>query len=174
MWSDLVNQPFGSSFAIGTVISLVLALSLITWQGIRYARAAWPSDETLLADDTAMTLSRVPWLDYSNSRWKTTVFPRAEVTGLRYSVIASAKGRAFYGIRFLAHGRRWVLPDLPAVDAQRILKALQALGYDVPDDPKLQKRIDELRSMEMGDTSWLDTSWMNHEPQNRSDKTDRR
>jgi hypothetical protein len=159
MWHDLVSSPSGSS-VVFIPIGLMLFLGLFGWQGFRYARAAWASDETFHCDRGAITISRIPWLDFSNRTWHTYSYPLAEVSAIRFAVIASAKGRSFWGLRFRAHGRKWALPGLEAPEAKTILTGLKALGADVPDDPKLDKRIKQTLEMRFGDTSWMDRSWM--------------
>ena len=159
MWHDLTNGSSGSS-VVFIPIGLMLFVGLFGWQGFRYARAAWASDETFHCDREAITIKRIPWLDFSNRTWRTYTYPLSEVRAIRFAVIASAKGRAFWGLRFRSHGRKWALPGLEAPEAKEILTGLRALGADVPDDPKLDKRIKETLEMRFGDTSWMDRSWM--------------
>jgi len=159
MWHDLTNASSGSSVVL-IPIALMLFVGLFGWQGFRYARAAWASDETFHCDREAITIKRIPWLDFSNRKWRTYTYPLSEVNAIRFAVIASAKGRAFWGLRFRARGRKWALPGLEAPEAKEILTGLRALGADVPDDPKLDKRIKETLEMRFGDTSWMDRSWM--------------
>jgi phosphoribosylformylglycinamidine (FGAM) synthase PurS component len=165
MWHDLASAPTGSSGFLIPVIGLMLFIGLFGWQGFRYARAAWASDETFHCDREAITISRIPWLNFSNRIWRTYTYPLTEVSAIRFAVIASAKGRQSWGLRFRAHGRKWVLPGLEAPEAKTILTGLKALGADVPDDPKLDKRIKETLEMRFGDTSWMDRSWMNPDKQ---------
>jgi hypothetical protein len=87
-------------------------------------------------------------------------YPLTEVSAIHFSVVASARGRAFWGLRFRAHGRMWALPGLEAPEAKGVLTALRALGAEVPDDPKLDKRTKETLETRLGDTSWMDRSWM--------------
>ena len=124
------------------------------------AIAAWASDETFHCDRESITIKRIPWLDFPNRGWRTYTYPLADVNAIRFAVIASAKGSAFWGLRFRAHGRKWALPGLEAPEAKQILTGLRALGADVPDDPRLAKRIKEALEMRFGDTSWMDSSWM--------------
>ena len=159
MWHDLTKATSGSSVVFIPIV-LMLFIGLFGWQGFRYARAAWASDETFHCDREAITIKRIPWLDFSNRTWRTYTYPIAEVSAIRFAVIASAKGRAFWGLRFRAHGRRWALPGLEAPEAKTILTGLKALGADVPDDLKLDKRIKQTLEMRFGDTSWMDRSWM--------------
>ncbi len=159
MWHDLTNAPSGSS-VVFIPIGLMLFIGLFGWQGFRYARAAWASDETFHCDREVITIKRIPWLDFSNRTWRTYIYPLSEMSAIRFAVIASAKGRAFWGLRFRAHGRRWALPGLEAPEAKEILTGLRALGADVPEDPKLDKRIKETLEMRFGDTSWMDRGWM--------------
>jgi hypothetical protein len=164
IWHDLVSSPSGSS-VVFIPIGLMLFLGLSGWQGFRYARAAWASDETFHCDREAITISRIPWLDFSNRAWRTYTYPLPEVSAIRFAVIASAKGRSFWGLRFRAHGRRWALPGLEAPEGKTILTGLRALGADVPDDPNLDKRIKQTLEMRFGDTSWMDRSWMDPKEQ---------
>lgn len=165
MWQDLKAAPLQSAAFFGPVLGLAFFLALFGWQGVRYARAAWASDETFHCDRAALTISRVPWLDFSNRTWRTHTYPLTEVSAIRYAVIASAKGKSFWGIRFKAHGRQWALPDLEAPDAKAILTGLKNLGADVPDDPKLEKRLKEWHDNQFGNTDWLDRSWMDPDKQ---------
>jgi len=160
MWHDLASAPSSSSDFLVPVIGLAIFTGLFGWQGFRYARAAWASDEMFHCDREAITISRIPWLDFSSRTWRTYTYPLTEVSAIRFAVIASAKGRSFWGLRFLAHGRKWALPGLEAPEAKNILTGLKALGADVPDDPNLDKRIKETLEMRLGDTSWMDRSWM--------------
>jgi hypothetical protein len=169
MWHDLVSSPSGTS-VVFTPIGLMLFLGLFGWQGFRYARAAWASDETFHCDHEAITISRIPWLDFSNRTWRTYTYPLSEVSKIRFAVIASAKGRSFWGLRFRAHGRKWALPGLEAPEAKTILTGLRALGADVPDDPNLDKRIKQTLEMRFGDTSWMDRSWMDPKEQSGTEK----
>lgn len=160
MWHDLASAPSGSSGFLVPVIGLGIFLGLFGWQGLRYARAAWASDETFHCDREAITISRIPWLDFSSRTWRTYTYPLTEVSAIRFAVIASAKGRSFWGLRFRARGRKWALPGLEAPEAENILTGLKALGADVLDDPNLDKQIKETLEMRFGDTSWMDRSWM--------------
>ncbi|MBS1813624.1 MAG: hypothetical protein JSS87_01985 [Acidobacteria bacterium] len=160
MWHDLANAPASSSGVLIPVAGLTLFIGLFGWQGFRYARAAWPSDETFHCDRESIAISRIPWLNFSNRVWRTYTYPLTEVSAIRFAVIASAKGRQIWGLRFRAHGRRWALPGLEAPEAKTILTGLKALGADVLDDPKLDKRIKQTLEMRFGDTSWMDSSWM--------------
>ena len=159
MWHDLTNASSGSS-VVFISIGLMLFIGLLGWWGFCYARAAWASDETFHCDREALTVKRVPWLDFSNRAWRTYTFPLAEVSAIRFAVIVSMRGAVYRGLRFRAHGRKWVLPGLEAPEAKGILTGLRALGADVPEDPKLDKLIKKTLEMRLGDTSWLDRSWM--------------
>lgn len=159
MWLDMKHADLGSSGFLAPLLILLVGTVYMSWKGFRYARAAWASDETFHCDCDAITISRVPWLDFSNRTWRTYTYPLTEVSAIRFAVIASAKGRSFWGLRFRAPDRKWALPGLEAPEAKTILAGLSALGADVPDDPKLDKRIKETLEMR-GDTSWMDRSWM--------------
>jgi hypothetical protein len=164
MWHDLNYASSGwSVFFI--VSGLVIFTGLFGWQGFRYARAAWASDEKFYCDREGITIKRIPWLDFSNRTWRTYTYPLADVSAIRFAVIASAKGAAFWGLRFQARGRRWALPGLEAPEAKQILAGLKALGADVPDDPAIDKRIKETLETRLGDTSWMDRSWMDSNKQ---------
>lgn len=165
MWHDLSSARSGSSEFSVPVIRLTLFVGLFGWQGFRYARAAWASDEIFHCDRHAITIKRIPWLDFSNHIWRTYTYPLTEVHAVRFAVIASAKGQQYWGIRFRARGRRWALPGLEAPEAKTILAGLKAVGADVPDDPKLDKRIKQTLEMRFGDTSWMDRSWMDSNKQ---------
>ena len=159
LWHSLSSGSVDSGLIV-LLIAMSLVAGLVGWQTVRYARAAWPSDETLHCDRAAITIRRVPWLDFSNRSWTTHRFPLAQVTNIRFAVIASAKGRSIWGLRFRAPGRMWAMPGLEAPEAKTILVGLKSLGADVLDDPKLEKRVKETLAERHGDTSWMDTSWM--------------
>lgn len=165
VWHDLAGAPLNSGRFLVPVVGLIVLVGLFGWHGFRYARAAWASDETFHCDRQAITISRVPWLNFSNDTWRTYVYPLPEVRRIRFAVIASAKGRQFWGIRFQAHGRRWALPGIEAPEAKAILSGLRALGADVPEDPKLEKRIEQTLEMRFGNTSWMNRSWMDKDKQ---------
>jgi hypothetical protein len=159
MWHDLTRDPPGS-FLFFIMIVMVPFIGLFSWQLFLYSRAAWASDETFHCDREGITIKRIPWLDFSNRTWCTYTYPLSEVSAIRFAVIASAKGRAFWGLRFRSRGRKWALPGLEAPEAKDILRGLKALGADVPEDPNLDKRSKETLEMRVGDTSWMDRSWM--------------
>lgn len=159
IWEDLNSDTSGLTLVF-TAIALLPFLGLFGWQQFRYARAAWASDETFHCDREAITIKRIPWLDFSNRAWRTYTYPLAEVSDIRFAVIASQRGGVLWGLRFRAHGRKWALPGLEAPEAKEILTGLRALGADVPNDPKLDKLIKAAMGMRFGDTSWMDRSWM--------------
>jgi hypothetical protein len=163
MWHDLANAQ--SDSLVFFIFVFVPLIGLMGWQGSRYARAAWPSNETFHCDSKALTISRIPWLDFSNRTWRTHTYPLSEVKAIRFAVIASAKNRSYWGLRFQSHGRKWALPGLEAPEAKQILTALRALGADAPDDPELDERIKKILEMRSSDTSWMDRSWMNSNKQ---------
>ncbi len=160
VWNYLASTPTESSWFVGDVILLLLAAAGLSWHAFRYARVAWASDETFHCDRQAITISRIPWLDFSNRTWRTHTYPLTEVRGIRFAVIASANRERIWGLRFRAYGRRWALPGLGATEAKAILVGLKALGADAPEDPELDKKIKLARQMQFGDTTWMDRSWM--------------
>jgi hypothetical protein len=125
MWQDLVSAPLGSAGFIAPIIFLSVGAALMGWQGSRYARAAWASDEKFHCDREAITISRIPWLNFSNSTWRTCTYPLTEVSAIRFAVIASAKNKSFWGLRFRAPARKWALPGLEAPEAKTILLGLE-------------------------------------------------
>jgi len=60
MWDDLTGASSTSSDVFVVVMIIALLPGLGGWQGFRYARAAWPSDETFHCDHEAITISRIP------------------------------------------------------------------------------------------------------------------
>jgi hypothetical protein len=160
MWTDLSSKPVTSSdflFPFCIVLSFVIFMS---WLGIRWSLAAWPTDDALHCDRNTFTVSRAKWLDTQNKLIPES-YPLAQISELRYSAIATAKGSTIYGLRFRLNGKKQkLLSELEAPEAKVILNALKALGADVPDDPKLQKRIQSALEMRGTDTSWMDRSWM--------------
>jgi hypothetical protein len=158
MWQDMAKAPIGSSDFIVPLILLIAGAAFMGWVGFRWSMAAWPSDEVFRCDRENLTISRVPYLDFRNQKWVTKSYSLSSVKQLDFGAIASSKGSTISGIRFRIDGKRHkTLPGLEPPDAKRILEGLKALGANVPDDPKLDKRIKETS----GDTSWMDRSWMN-------------
>lgn len=143
MWYDISTSPINSAdfiFPLSLVALFVVFMGYVTK---RYLLAAYPSDEAIHCDRLTLTVSKVPWLDVSNSKWTTRSYLLRDVSQLRFGIIASAKGASIYGIRFVADGKRQkVLPGLEAPEAAEILKALRELGANVVDDPKLSKKVE--------------------------------
>lgn len=144
MWHDLSSYPVDSGsfvFPFVLLLSFPPFIGLLLW---RYVVSAYPSDEAFQCDRSMLTISKVRWLDFRNKRWHSRSYALAEIGNMRYQAIASAKGTSIYGLRFVAGGRdQRVLPGLKASEADKILKALQVLGVDVPDDPELPRRLAE-------------------------------
>src|SRR5579872_6413103 len=136
LWHDLSTSPVDSGnflVPLVLVLSFPLFMGLISW---RYVVMAYPSDESFHCDRSTLTLSRVRWLDIHNKDWQTRSYPLADIADIRYRAVASAKGGSIYGLRFLAGGKtQRVLPGITPRQADKVLKALKALGADVPDDP---------------------------------------
>jgi hypothetical protein len=151
MWDGISSSPVGSQgFIVPTV--LLLSAPVLMFLGLwRYIVFTWPSDETFQCDRSTVSLSRVPWLDFGNKDRETRSYPLAEIRNVRYQALASVRGTAIYGLRFnTGDETQRVLPGLKPHEADRILKALKALGADVPDDPKLIKKLAE----ENADNQW--------------------
>jgi hypothetical protein len=144
MWHDLSSSPVDSGnfmFGVALLLGMGLLMVLLLW---RYTLSAYPSDETFQCDRSMLTVSKVRWLDFKNEHWDTRSYAVAEIATMRYRAIATARGMSIYGLRFIAGGRKQrVLPGLKPSEADKILKALKVLGVDVPDDPKLPKRLAE-------------------------------
>lgn len=126
---------------------LTVGGGLVAWMGFRWSAAAWPSDENFHCDHTTLTITRIPYLDFSDRTWKTKSYALRDIENFRFAIYASAKNSSIYGFRFNANGSRYkILPGLEAPEARDILKGLQRFGVDVVLDEKLQKKVDkELR-----------------------------
>lgn len=145
MWHDMVNATIGSSDFLVPVGILIFSSGLLGWLSFRWSTAAWPSDETLYCDHTALTISRIPYFDFGNRMWQTHSYLSRDIERFRFAVYASSRGTKIYGFRFVANGRRHkTLPGLEAPDAQKILKALQSFGVNVVLDNKLQKKVNKV------------------------------
>ncbi|HSR07995.1 MAG TPA: hypothetical protein VLM42_12650 [Bryobacteraceae bacterium] len=144
MWHDLSTSPVDSG---NFLVPLVLVLSFPVFVGLiswRWVVMAYPSDESFHCDRSTLTISRVRWLDIHNKDWETRSYPLADIEKIRYQALASAKGSSIYGLRFLAGGKtQRVLPGITPRQADKVLKALKALGADVSDDPEFSKRLEE-------------------------------
>jgi len=144
MWRDMSNVTFESRSFLVPLGILTVGCGLIVWMGFRWSAAAWPSDENVLCDHTTLTITRIPYLDFSNRTWKTKSYALRDIEKFRFAIYASAKNSSIYGFRFNANGSRYkTLPGLEAPEAQNILKALQRFGVDVVLDEKLQKKVDK-------------------------------
>jgi hypothetical protein len=144
MWHDMSNANVESGSFLVPLGLLIGFCGLVMWMGFRWSAARWPSDETLRCDHIALTISRIPYLDFHNSNWKTKSFALRDIEQFRFDIYASAKRSSIYGFRFRVNGRRHkTLPGLEAPEAQDILKALQRLGIDVVLDDWLQIRVAE-------------------------------
>jgi hypothetical protein len=142
MWHDMSDATIGSSDFLVPLGILIISGGLLGWMSFRWSAAAWPSDETLHCDHTALTISRVPYLDFRNRTWKTKSYTLRDVEKFRFAVYASAKNSSIYGFRFRANGRRHkTLPSLKAPEAHNILTALRRFGIDVVLNDKLQKKV---------------------------------
>jgi hypothetical protein len=125
-------------FFVATVVLLVCALAFLPGKHGR------PSMWHDLKSSPAETVSKVPWLDIHNKHWDSRSYTLTDIVDLRYQAIARAKGSSIYGLCFVAAGRAHrVLPGLKPREADKILKALKALGADVPDDPTLSRKLAE-------------------------------
>lgn len=145
MWHAMSRSAVGSpGFMYPIYMFLGIALFLFVLQR-RYVLYAYPSAETFRCDHSGVTLSRVPWFDTSNTHWRTRTYSIGELEDVRYGVIAISKGASIYGLRFnTGIDAHRVLPGLAPRDAHRILQVLKAFGADVPDDPKLQRKLEEV------------------------------
>lgn len=146
MWHDLSSSPVNSGDFIFPLVLLLAFPILMTLLLRRYVVSAYPSGETLRCDRSTLTISKVRWLDIHNKRRDTHSYQLTDIFDIRYQAIAYARGTSIYGLHFIAQGRtQRILPGLTAREADKILKALKALGADVPDDPTLWKKLAEER-----------------------------
>jgi len=144
MWQDISNASIESGSFLVPLGILIVGCGLLLWMGFRWSAAAWPSDETLRCDHTALTISRIPYLDFRNRTWKTKSYALRDIERFRFAIYASAKGSSIYGFRFRVNGQRYkTLPGLEAPEAQNIMKALQTFGIDVVLDDALQTKVTE-------------------------------
>jgi hypothetical protein len=144
IWHDVSPSPVDSE---GFIILLIILVScsvlmvLLTW---RYIVLAYPSDEAFHCDSLALTTSKVRWLDISNKHWDTHSYTLASLQEMGYEAIAHLRGTSIYGLRFIAGGKTYrILPGLKPRQADKILKALKALGVEVIDDSTLLRKLAE-------------------------------
>ncbi len=139
MWHDFATYPVNSSGFIVPLLILLGCSALVVLVSWRYVVMAYPSDEIFYCDCSTLTISKVRWLDIHNKDWRTRSYSLHEVTELKYRSVATAKGRAVYGLRFKAGGRsERVLPGLGTHDAGKILKAVKSFGVDASGQPQLE------------------------------------
>ncbi len=143
MWHDISTSPINSGDLIFPLSLVLLFAVSMGFLATRYLLAAYPSDEAVHCDQSTLIVSKIPWLDVSNSKWTIRSYPLKDVSQLRFGIIASAKGYSIYGICFVAEGKtQRVLSGLEAPEAAEILRALKELGADVVNDPKLSKKVE--------------------------------
>jgi hypothetical protein len=147
LWHNFSSSPVDSG---DFTTKLVITLSVLVLTGLtswRWVVSANPSDESFHCDRSTLTISRVRWLDFHNKDWHTRSYRLADIANIRYQPVGrmgSGKGSSIYGLRFLAGGKtQRVLPGITPRQADKILKALKALGADVPDDPEFSKILEE-------------------------------
>ncbi|HTZ75274.1 MAG TPA: hypothetical protein VMB47_15230 [Candidatus Aquilonibacter sp.] len=145
MWQYLSSRPVHSAFFSFELVLLLITppfLLLAIW---RYTVCAYPSDEILRCDGSTLTVSKARWFDFhSNANWNTRSYASAEIETMRYKAIARVRRGSIYGLYFKARGsNERVLPGLGARDADKILKAFKAFGINVPDDPRLLRKLAE-------------------------------
>jgi hypothetical protein len=147
MWHDMSMSPIDSpGFMFPLFILVGMAIFLFVLQR-RYVMYAYPSAETFSCNRTTLTISKVRWLDIHNGSWVTRSYSIAELEDVRYRVIARSKGAAIYGLRFnTSIDTHRVLPGIEPHDAHKVLMALKSFGADVPDDPKLQRKVEEVHA----------------------------
>ena len=145
MWHDLSSFPVNSGDFIVPLVILLSCVAFVVLLSWRYVVSAYPSDETFYCDGRTLTISKVRWLDIHNKHWDTCSYAVPEIVNMRYQAIARARGTSIYGLRFIAGGKtQRVLPGLKPREADKILKVLKSFGADVPDDPKLLKKLAEI------------------------------
>ena len=144
MWRGMMSAGSESGASWVLLGFLIVIAGFLAWLGFRWSEAAWPSDESFHCDMVALTISRVPYLDFANRRWRIRSYPLRDVQRFRYAVYAAIRGDAIYGFRFNENGNEHkILPGLEAPEAETILKALGSLGVAVVLDDKLQKKTAE-------------------------------
>ena len=94
------------------------------------------------------------------SMWHDLASAPAGSSGFLTPVIGLTLFTGLFGWQGFRYARAAWASGLEAPEAKTILTGLKALGADVPDDPKLDKRIKQTLEMRFGDTSWMDRSWM--------------
>lgn len=148
MWQEMSKSSIMSGSLWVLLVALIVLDGFLAWLCFRWSAAAWPSDEILRCDRTTLTISRVPYLDFSNRTWVTKSYALRDIRRMRFAVYASAKGMSMYGFRFETNGQEHkILPSLEAPEALSILKALQGLGVDAVVDDKLEKKVAETQEM---------------------------
>ena len=147
LWQDLSTWSFTWSdfeYPLGFFVGMLIFMVAV--QG-RYVRYAYPSAETFHCDRSGLTISKVRWLDVHNKHWVTRFYSIAELQDVRYGRLALSKGAAIYGLRFnTGIDAHKALPGLEPRDAQKILMAMKSFGAHVPDDPKLQRKVEEVHA----------------------------
>jgi hypothetical protein len=129
MWHDLSAARMDSGDFIVPMVILVSFPVAMFFLCRRYVMAAYPSDEILQCDRSAVTISKMRWFDLSNSRWDTRSYALTDVEDLRYGAVASSRGVTVYGLRFSVVGRNErVLPGLNTRQAGVILDAMEGFG----------------------------------------------
>jgi hypothetical protein len=148
VWHELSSAPVDSGLFRFVSILMLGIFALVIMLSWEYWVAASPSDQTICCDRSTLTVSTVRWLDIHNKDWDTRSYALEEITKMKYDLVACAKGGAVYGLCFTARGKTHaVLPGVKPRAADKILKALKALGVNVPEDPKLATILAESASI---------------------------
>jgi hypothetical protein len=112
----------------------------------------FPSDERLHCDAHTLTLSKVRWLDITNTQWQTRTFDLSEISEVSFAMIAPDRYRSVHGIRLLIRGKKVnTLPGLNPRQAGKVLDGLQDLGVDLKETYRLKARKRKLLKLDSRD-----------------------
>jgi len=129
IWDDLHPHP-GHGILI-PVFFVLLFSTWLFWSVAKSVRYIYPGDQEIVCNRESLVVSWVPWMDWSNTKRVSESYPLGYVSGIRYGVIVSGKGKSTYGLRFNASGTNYRLfPDLSAYHAGKILAGMEALGVE--------------------------------------------
>jgi hypothetical protein len=81
MWHDFATHSVNSRGFIIPLVILLGASALVAFINWRYVVMAHPSDEIFYCDRSALTISKVRWLDIHNTDWRTRSYPLDAIAG---------------------------------------------------------------------------------------------
>jgi hypothetical protein len=120
----------------GSLTGLLVALFIAAVLGIPYLLT---TDRNLRCTRAAIEVIRVR----RGHVVQTVAYQRLDIGPIQYGAVSYSRSGAIYGLMFRAAGKRIKsLNGLKPVEAQRILRELERLGYEVQHDAGMATRVE--------------------------------